>query len=76
MVEAAWKLAIEAQDSQWEFAGAAVGALWVCQLPSGLSLKIDLQAPDAVSVYYCVMLLYQTYGYWLPPTIYIVKTED
>jgi len=43
MVEEAWKLAIEAQDRQEAFAGAPAGTPSVCLLPSGPSLKIDLQ---------------------------------
>jgi isoleucyl-tRNA synthetase len=39
MVVKAWKLAIEAQDSQRELAGAAIGTPSVCQLPGGASLK-------------------------------------
>jgi len=76
MVEEPWKLAIEAQDRQWALAGAPVGTPSVCQLPSGPSLKIDPQTREAVSLEFCLMLLYQTYGYWLPPKIYIVETED
>jgi len=51
MVDKAWKLAIEAQDRQRALAGAPVGTPSVCQLPSGLSLKIDPQTQEAVSVY-------------------------
>jgi len=43
MVDEAWKLAMEAQDHLRALAGAAVGTPSVCQLPGGLSLKIDLQ---------------------------------
>jgi len=43
MVDEAWKPAIEAQDRQRALAGALVGVPSVCQLPGGLSLKIDLQ---------------------------------
>jgi len=43
MVEAAWKLAIEAQNRQRALAGALEGTPSVCQLPGGLSLKIDPQ---------------------------------
>jgi len=63
MVEEAWKLAIEAQDCQWALAGALVGTRFLCQLPSGPSLKIDPQTRQAVSFESCSMLLYQTYGY-------------
>jgi len=41
MVDKAWNLAIEAQDRQWALADAPVGTPSVCQLPGGLSLKID-----------------------------------
>jgi len=63
MVEEAWKLAIEAQDRQRALAGAPVGTPSVCQLPGGPSLIIDLQTREAVSLEFCLMLLYQTYGY-------------
>jgi len=63
MVEEAWKLVIEAQDRQRAVAGAPVGTASVCQLPGGPSLKIDLQTLEAVSLEFCLMLLYQTYGY-------------
>jgi len=63
MVEEAWKLAIEAQDRQWALAGAPVGTPSVCQLPGGPSLKIDPQTREAVSLEFCLMILYQTYGY-------------
>ena len=76
MVEEAWKLAIEAQDRQWALAGAPVGIQYVCQLPGGPSLKIAQQTREAVSHEFCLMLLYQTYEYWLAPKIYIVETED
>ena len=58
MVEEAWKLAIEAQDCQRALAGAPVGTPSVCQLPSGPSLKIDPQTREAVSLEFCLMLLY------------------
>jgi len=63
MVEETWKLAIEAQDRQWALAGAPVGTPSLCQLPGGPSLKIDPQTQEAVSLEFCLMLLYQTYGY-------------
>jgi len=63
MVEEAWKLAIEAQDCQQALAGAPVGTRSVCQLPGGSSLKIDPQTREAVSLEFCSMLLYHTYGY-------------
>ena len=63
MVEEAWKLAIEAQDHQRALAGAPVHTPSVCQLPGGPYLKIDLQTREAVSREFCLMLLYQTYGY-------------
>jgi len=59
MVEEAWRLAIEAQDCQRTLAGASVDTPSVYQLPSGLSLKIDLQTQEAVSHGFCLMLLYQ-----------------
>jgi hypothetical protein len=58
MVEEAWKLAIEAQDRQRALAGAPVGTPSVCQLPGGPSLKIDPQTREAVSLEFCLMLLY------------------
>jgi len=76
MVEYAWNLAIEAQDCQWALASTPVGTPSVCQLPGGPSFKIDPQTREAVSVAFRWMLLYQTYGFWLPPKIYIVETED
>jgi len=63
MVEEAWKLAIEAQDRQRALAGAPVGTPSVCQLPAGPCLKIDLQTRQAVSLEFCLMLFYETYGY-------------
>jgi len=63
MVEEAWKLAIEAQDRQRALAGAPIGTPSVCQLPGGPSLKIDPQIREAVSLEFCLMLLYQTHGY-------------
>jgi len=63
MVEEAWKLAIEAQDRQQALAGAPVGTPSGCQLPGGPSLKIDPQTREGVSLQFCLMLLYQTYGY-------------
>jgi hypothetical protein len=63
MVEEAGKLAIEAQDCQRVLAGAPVRTRSVCQLPGGLSLKIDLQTQEAVSHGFSLMLLYQSYGY-------------
>jgi hypothetical protein len=43
MVEEAWQLAIDAQDHQRALAGTPVGTQSVCQLPSGPSVKIDVQ---------------------------------
>jgi hypothetical protein len=63
MVEDAWKLAIEAQDRQWALAGAPVGTPSVCQLPGGLSLRIDPHTRVAASLEFCLVLRYQTYGY-------------
>jgi len=59
MVDEAWKLAIEAQDRQQALAGAPVGTPSVCHLPGGPSLKIDPQTREAVSLGFCLMLLYQ-----------------
>jgi hypothetical protein len=59
MVEEACTLAIEAQDQQWALAGAPPGTPSVCQLPSGPSLKIDLQIREAVCFGFCSMLFYQ-----------------
>jgi len=61
MVEEAWKLAIEAQDRQGALAGAPAGTPSVCPLPSSPSLKINLQTREAVSLGFCLMLLYQIY---------------
>jgi len=61
MVKEAWKLDIEAQDRQQALAGAPAGTPSVCQLPSGPSLKIDPQTREAVSLGFCLMLLYQIY---------------
>jgi len=76
MVEEAWKLAIEAQERQQASAGAPEGTPSVCQMPGDPSLKMDLQTLEAVSLEFCLMLLFQTYGYWQPSKIYIVSTED
>jgi len=59
MVEDASKLAIAAYDHQRALPGATVGTPSVCQLPCGPSLKIDSQTPEAVSVGFASMLLYQ-----------------
>jgi hypothetical protein len=59
IVEEAWKLAIEAQYCQQALAGASVDMPSVCQLPSGLSLKVDLPIREAVSLGFCLLLLYQ-----------------
>jgi len=61
MVEEAWKLAIEAQHCQRALAGATVGTPSVCQFLGGQSLKIDPHTREAVSLQFCLMLLYQTY---------------
>jgi len=63
MVEEAWKLAIEAQDHQQALGGGPVGTLSVCQFPGGRFLKIDPQTREAVSLVFCLTVLYQTYGY-------------
>jgi hypothetical protein len=63
IVEEAWKLAIEAQDCQWALAVTPVGTPSVCQLPGDPSLKIDPHTRDAVSLKFCLRLLYRTYGY-------------
>jgi hypothetical protein len=63
MVEEAWTLVIEAQDRQRALAGAPEGTPSVWQLPGGPSLEIDLQTPEAVSLEFSFMLLYQTYRY-------------
>jgi len=76
MVEEAWKLAIAAQNRQRALAGAPVDTPSVCQLPSGPSLKIDSQTREAVNHEFCILLHYQTSGYWLPPKVYIVETGD
>jgi len=59
MVEEAWKLVIDAQDHQQALAGAPGGTPSVCQFPSSPSLKIDLQTQEAVSIGFCLMLVYQ-----------------
>jgi len=59
MVEQACRLDIEAQDCPWALAGIPVGMPSVCQLPSGPSLKMDLQTQEAVSLGFCLMLLDQ-----------------
>ena len=43
MVEEAWKVDIEAQDHQRPLADTPVGLPSVCQLPTGLSVKINTQ---------------------------------
>jgi len=72
----AWKLAIESQDHQRALSGEPSGTPSVCQLPGGLYFRIDPQTREAVSLEFCLMLLYQTDRYRLPPKIYIVETED
>jgi hypothetical protein len=75
MVDEACLLAIEAQDRQQALAVAPVDTPSACELPSGLSLKIDPQTGEAISVFsaFCssiglVMILF--------PKIFIVKTQD
>jgi hypothetical protein len=63
MVDEAWKLPIEAQDCQQALTGAPIGKPSVCQLPGGPSLEINRHPREAVSLDFCVMLLYQTYEY-------------
>jgi len=59
MVEDARKLVIEAQNRRRALVEASVGMLSMCQLPGGASLKIDLHTQEAVSLGFCLMLLYQ-----------------
>lgn len=75
MVEEAWKQAVEYQDHQRALEGVPVDAPSVYQMSGGPTLKINWQTWQAEWPEYCLMLLYQTYGCWLPPQIYIVKTE-
>jgi hypothetical protein len=58
-VDAAWKLAIEAQDCQQALAGATPGTPSVSQLPSGPSLKIDSQGQLADGAHQTVVRNYQ-----------------
>jgi len=53
MVKEAWKVGIEAHDSQWALAGTRAGTASVSQLPGGPCLKIDLQTREAVSLEFC-----------------------
>jgi hypothetical protein len=57
-------------------AGAPEGTPSVCQLPSGPLFKMVPWTREAVSLEFCLILLYRTYGYWLPLKAYIVETED
>jgi len=67
MVEEAWKLANEAENRQRALAGTSVCSPSVWQLPSGPSLKIDLQTRETVSLKFCLMLLYHIlYIYYAP----------
>jgi len=59
MVEGTWKLAIEARYRQRALTGAALGTPCACQLPGGPSLKTDQQTREAVSLGFCLMVLYQ-----------------
>jgi len=74
MVDEVWKLAIEAQDRQQALAGGPVGTPSVCQLPSGPSLKIDLQTREALSVnsVFCSSIGLMM----ITSEISIVKTKD
>jgi len=63
LVEEAWNLAIEAQNRQRALARAPLGTPSVCQLPGGPSLQSDPQTRTAVSLEFCLMLIYQTYRY-------------
>jgi len=53
MVEEGSKIVIEAQDRQGALADTPGDTPSVCQLPSGISLKIDLQTREAVSLEFC-----------------------
>jgi len=66
MVEEASKLVIEAHDGQQALAGAPVGTPSVWQFPGGLSLNIDPQTREGVSLEIWLMHLYQIDGSWLP----------
>jgi len=59
MVGADWKLAIEAWNHQRALAGASIGTPSVCLFPCGLSHRIDPQTQEAVSLGFCLLLLYQ-----------------
>jgi len=50
MVDKAWNIAIEAEDSGQALAGALVNTPSLCHLPGVPSLGINLQTPAAVSV--------------------------
>jgi hypothetical protein len=76
MVEDVWKLVIEAQDHQCALAGAPVGIPFVLILPGCSSLKMDTLTREPVTLEFNLMLLYPICGYGLPPTIFIVETED
>jgi len=65
MVEEHLKLAIEVQDRQRALAGPPVGTPSVCQLAGGPSLKIDPETRGSLSYEFCLMLLNQSYRYWL-----------
>jgi hypothetical protein len=51
MVGKVWKRAIQAQDRQRTVASAPVRTPLVCHLPCGLSLEVDPETREAVSVY-------------------------
>jgi len=61
MADKAWKVAIESQDGQRALAGSPIGTPAVWQLPGSPSLKINLPTPEAESLVFCIMLLYQIY---------------
>jgi hypothetical protein len=63
MVVEALKVVIEAQDGQRVLAGSPVCTPSVCQLLGSPSLKIDPQTRQTVSLEFCLMPLYLTYGY-------------
>jgi len=74
MDDEAGKLEIEPQHCQQALAGTPVGTPSVYKLPSGPSLKIDLQTREAVSVY---SVFCSSVGLTMvTPDIYTVKTKD
>jgi len=76
MVAEACKLAFEAHNHQCPFPATPVCVPFPCWLPRGLSVNIDLQGHDAVSLQCYLVLLLSELQDWPCQKIYRVKSDD